>query len=496
MTFLPTAQVHTDAESILLKRQLLAAKRRRVDLIKQDGLPFYRPHPKQDAFHRSVAKRRGAFTGNRFGKSTMGCAEDCAWLRGERTWLPQSDPGRKAGIPQHPVKGLIIVNDWDKAKEIWSGQDGKLWQFLPRDGFIKNVSRNHSGAIDTVICHSPFGGGLSALRFDTDRSFASNPQGSESSDWDFIHIDEPCSEQMWKAQSRGLVDRNGSAWFTLTALKEPWITDAFGLGGSFKDSFSVTGSIYDNIYLPPEAIETFKNDLTTEEQDCRLWGLPLHLAGLIYKQFDKNIHLLKDLPPGWESWSKPPKTYSYYYYIDPHPKTPHMVLMVAVSPEGVIYVYHDIFEKGRIRDLCNNMRNVLSGRKPIRGRIDPIAYIKDPEDDSTWADTFAEHGFPVDRAIKDPLHGIEAVQEMLESKPRKLLFCPGAKRTLWEISRYHWDEETNKPVDADDHAMECLYRMVLDKPCWVNPRWQNVSIDMITLDKTPPLTLDDVAFAQ
>lgn len=482
------------AEAILVKRQLLAARTARVELIKRDGLPFYKPHPKQDQFHRSLAKRRGAFTGNRFGKSTMGCAEDCAWLRGERPWLSQSDPARRAGIPQHPVKGLIIVNDWDKAKEIWSGQDGKLWSFLPRDGFIKQCSRNHSGAIDTILCHSPFGG-LSALRFDTVKSFGSNPLGSESSDWDFIHVDEPCPEQMWKAQSRGLVDRHGSAWFTLTALKEPWITDAFALEGSFKNSFSVEGSIYDNIYLPPQAIEDFKNDLSPEERECRLYGIPLHKAGLVYKQFNKDIHLLKDLPEGWEAWSRPPLSYSYYYYIDPHPKTPHMVLMLAVSPEGVIYVYHDIFERCRIRDLCNNMRTVLAGRRPVRGRIDPIAYIKDPEDDTTWADDFALNGFPVDKAVKDPLHGIEAVQSMLEQKPRRLLFGQGAKRTLWEIQRYHWDEETNKPVDTDDHAMECLYRAVLDKPCWVNPRWQNISVDMVTLDRTPSLRLEDVAFS-
>jgi len=33
--------------------------------------------------------------------------------------------------------------------------------------------------------------------------------GSESSDFDFVHVDEPCPEPMYKAAARGLIDRNG-----------------------------------------------------------------------------------------------------------------------------------------------------------------------------------------------------------------------------------------------------------------------------------------------
>src|ERR1017187_1999234 len=127
----------SDAELLLNRKaqaRLLAAK---VDAVKRDGLPFYRPHPKQDKFHRSLSKRRGVFTGNRFGKSHMGMAEDCAWLRGERVWYPTTDPARRSGIPQHPVKGLIIANDWDKVQEIFTGQDGKLWRMLP-SGLVKS----------------------------------------------------------------------------------------------------------------------------------------------------------------------------------------------------------------------------------------------------------------------------------------------------------------------------------------------------------------------
>jgi hypothetical protein len=147
----------------------------------------------------------------------MGAAEDCAWLLHERPWYPPNHLARTGGIPQHPVKGLVITIDWDMVDAIWTserGTEGKIWKFLPPE-LIKSKKRNHSGAIDTVECTNG-----SLLKFDTVKSYMANPMGSESFDWDFIHVDEPSPEGMFKAQARGLVDRRGSAWFTLTPLRE------------------------------------------------------------------------------------------------------------------------------------------------------------------------------------------------------------------------------------------------------------------------------------
>jgi len=435
-----------------LKRRLLELKRQKLEALKADGLRWYRPHTKQDLFHRTKSKRRAVFSGNRFGKTTMGCAEDCAWLRGERVWLPPDDPARK--VFNKPVKGVVLTTDWDMVDELWTSQRGtmgKIWQFLPPD-FVKGYRRNHAGVIDTIECQNG-----SVLKFDTARSWINNPMGAESKDWDFIHVDEPIPEGMWKAYSRGLVDRNGWAWFTLTPLREAWIIDAFKPDGAFaQDSFTVMGSIYDNPYLPEDAIKMFEASLTIDEKQCRLYGIPLHLSGLVYKEFSYERHVIH--------WT-PPKEYSHYYYIDPHPRVPHTVLFVAVGPDEKMYVWRDLFEPCRIPELCERMRSVLDGCNVIRGRIDPIAFIEDNVSGRTWADEFAMCGFPVEKAQKDPLHGIERVKERLCNG--SLIFCDEARRTLWEIQRYSWNDETNKPVDKDDHAMECLYRAVLDEPTYV-----------------------------
>ena len=65
------------------------------------------------------------------------------------------------------------------------------------------------------------------------------------------------------------------------------------------------------------------------------------------------------------------------------------------------------------------------------------------------------------------MQGILKVQGELK-KENNIYFAPTAKRTLWEIARYAWDEKENKPVDENDHAMENLYRAELLELKWVD----------------------------
>jgi hypothetical protein len=485
-----------NAELLALKTRKVALARRRIELIKQYGLAYYRPHPKQDAFHRAGVKfkRRMVRAGNRFGKSQMGCTEDVSWLIGERTWLPESDPARRGGIPQHPIKLLTITTDWDKVDEIWTGQrgeGGKVWKYLPYD-LVKSRRRNHSGAIDTIELRNG-----SLWRFDTVKSYMANPQGSESSDWDAVHVDEPCPEKMWTAVSRGLIDRGGSAWFTLTPLTEFWINDFFfpqDTGGKIRDNvWAIGGSTYDNPYLPPEAIREFEATLNDEERQCRLHGVPLHLAGLIYKQFDWANHVLTDIPKGWELYTKPPKDWTYYFYIDPHPQTPHAVQFWALGPDERAYCYADIFKHCAVYELAELIKEMLDGRTAHWAKMDPLGFINDPITETNMAIELADHGVYVEKATKALAHGILKVQGELKkrdifNKPT-VMFAPSAGRTLWEIQRYCWDEEENKPIDKDDHMMENMYRAILSEMRYVKSNPYNVPIGDIEIPTRLDLSL-------
>lgn len=488
-----------ELEIALLLQRKIKLGQELVALAKEAGLAFYNPSPKQDAFHRAglTSKRRMVRAGNRFGKSTCGVAEDCAWVLHERVWYPESDNARRGGLPQHPVKLLTITTDWDKVDEIFTGQKGeggKVWKFLPTAALAdKNPTRrNHSGAIDTIALRDG-----SIWRFDTVKSFAANPMGSESSDWDAIHVDEPCPEQMFKAAARGLIDRNGSAWFTLTPLSEFWINDFFfpqDTGGKLRDDvWSVNASIYDNPFLTREAIDEFEKLLSDDEKTCRLHGIPLHLSGLIYKEFAWDQHVLTKLPEGWNSPTEPPRHWPVYLQFDVHPRTPHCVLFSTVMPSGERIYFNDIFHHCTMEELADLVREKLDGRRVIWSEMDPLGWQEHPLSETTMADDLCRCGIYVEKATKALSRGVLRVKHALKTKTA--LFTTGCKRTLWEVQRYCWDEETNKPLDVDDHAMECLYRMEVAEPRWVDVNVRTAAIDDIEITNAD-LNLSDMEYIE
>lgn len=456
-------EVDEDYELVLAKREKLRLLSVKETAIREDGLGFYRPMPKQDAFHRAAGqfRRRLYEGGNRSGKTTLGAAEDCSWLRGHRPFYPVGDPARTAGIPTHPIKLAIVTPDWEKTREVWTEESpdnpGKLWKYLRRRD-VAGMEHHQTGALKAVSMKSG-----SWVKFIPVKAWKQDPMIAESSDYDAIHVDEPCPEQMFKGLARGLIDRRGAAWFTLTALSEPWIQDWFFPEDSncVRDgAWSERVTIFENQYLGLASIKDFEDTLTDEEKECRLYGIPLRLAGLVYKEFSQDKHVLKSEPHGWSSWL-PPKDWAHYFHIDPHPQTPMAALFCAISPLGQHFYYDEIFDRCTVEDLARRIRTKLSGRNVIRGRIDPIAVVRDPITDTSILQELARCGVFVTQATKDREFGILNAKESLK-KDAFVYISPNCRRYLWEIRRWAWDEQNNKPVDKDDHMMENFYRMELD----------------------------------
>jgi hypothetical protein len=512
-----------DRKVLLERKQQLLGK---VALLKHNyGLCYYRPHQFQDKFHRAGAfKHRLWESGNRGGKSTGGVAEDCAHLLGERVWCTVDDPARRLGIRQGANKGVVVTTDWDKVDEIFTSQrgtEGKLWQMLPR-GFVRSTRRNHSGAIELIECTNG-----STLRFDTVKSWLTNPQGSESSDFDFIHVDEPCPEGQYKAAARGLIDRDGKDWFTLTPLTEPWIHDMFFPDRRSRAKEVVDGakwaqrtSTYDNPYLTAAAVQDYEATLTEDEKQCRMLGVPLELSGLVFKEFDWNTHVLSSVPDRWTAYNDPPLSYTILFAIDPHPQTPHHVLFLAVAPTGDLFLYDEIYVHCTIEELAEkiNARMLAKVRaegggwklKPrfcIRQIADPAAFQEYPVLNKksgkhyTMADEFGEHGLFLSKASKAREHAILETKRVLRSRTLNgvalLHVSPDLGEVLFEFGHWCWDERENKPRDERDHAMENLGRLLLEEPKWVDPAGY-APLQMKDLDflNTPEsLDLEDMGFS-
>lgn len=505
--------MNTDVETLSRLAELRARNeqlRRARALREAYGLHFYRPHWKQHLFHAAGHKKgRYGRTGNRFGKSEMGSAEDVAWCLGGRVWYKKpfdiygtesrngvtvpvlkhrheggdNHPLVRHGIPDHPVKGLILCVDWDKASEIFTNRRGsaermgKLFRLIPHEA-IGNVHTSRGGHIDQItIKRLPeAGGGESVLYIDTIQSFKQSKLSAESSDWDFIHVDEPCPKELFDAHARGLMDRNGHYWFTCTPLDEMWINDFFCPPGQnsineakdgreWEKKFIITGSIHDNPHMKQEAIEEFMSSLTREERACRENGLPLAMAGLVYKEFIFDLHVLCDVPKGWDDFHLPPKDHTIRVWWDYHTRLPQAVLFFATDPKGRVFVYDELFDDNLINPVAKAILRKTEGYNVVQKEIDPYALIRNPVDDTCIQDTLMEYGLWFEPATKDLTRGIHKVRErLLEREPTggpTIFFSPRCAQTLWEFSHYVYDLKKNEPKDENNHMMENLYRAAL-----------------------------------
>lgn len=483
-----------DIVKILQQRELEATIRCQQELMRNNGIMFYQPHPKQKLFHEAGEyDRRYGRTGNRFGKTIMGTSEDISWCRGERVFYPKDHPTRILGIPRRTVKGVVFVADQDKVESLFTNRDdgvgrGVMFKLLP-ESWIAGTENNRQGFLYKILIKSIYGG-VSSIQFETVKSFMQDPRAHESEAWDFIHIDEPCPHAMFTAYARGLTDRNGKAWFCCTPITEFWIDDYFipkgMLRGHFengeslkKNRWIMTGSTYDNPNLTPEGVASFEADLSPEERETRIEGKPRALSGAIYKQFLPapwpEGHVIYGTPPGWDSPFHPPKDHAIKVMIDPHPQTPHHVLIGACSPGGYHTFFQEIAIHCLIQDLCKMMLACPGVAEAVKILIDPIAVSGSSTGDGTrMIDDFMQCGiFPIE-ATKDLMRGILSVQAVLAKRDLKgcpvVRFCEHLWVTRSEFERYVWDEKKGKPnATCPDHMMENLYRYVLDGMHYVDP---------------------------
>lgn len=448
-----------------LPKERLKELYQQAERIARWKIAAFRPHKKQDKFFRSKAKVRLFQGGNRSGKTTAGCLEAIAHCIGMRPWYPADDPAREVKV-KIPSRGRIVCEDFSAtAKNIIVP---KLLEWLPPELLKPGFPKKNAVGVETMwelVNGSSF-------------TIMTNEQDSDLFEgWagEWVWYDEPPRREVFIASQRGLVDSDGVSWITMTPLKEAWIYDELFLkAGSGSSIDVILVDTNDNVGygLTSEGAAQFASLLTPEEKETRLHGKFRQLSGLVYKEFDPSVHVIKPfpVPPHWPRWRA----------IDPHPRTPHMVLWLTVGPDGTKYVYDELFKQCLISELCMFIKAKTGTDKVVRTICDPIAFEENPLNGRTWADEFRDYGVVVDPAPKALQQGIMTVKKALvgtNGKPELYVFNT-CERTIWEFGRYQWDEwrgpsrdkrsPKERPKDRDDHAMECLYRLLLLEPRWVD----------------------------
>jgi len=283
--------------------------------------------------------------------------------------------------------------------------------------------------------------------------------------------DEPPRRDIRVAAARGLIDRGGFELYACTLLKEAWVAQEI-IKARLPDGrpdpsvYNVHATIEDNIGygITRENVDQFAKMLTEDEKDARLRGVPSYMSGLVYPQFQRDIHLKPRF--------RVPLDWPVDIAIDTHPRKPHSVLFMATSPRGFKYCIHEIREHGDGKSIAESVvRLVQWGVYRVnKVIIDPLSKGDSNETDTTFekaSDVFARHGMYLETASKNKDAGILSVKEYLKSENNEasLFFFDDLVYTIKEIEGLMWEVDPNsekeKAQKVDDDMMEDLYRLIL-----------------------------------
>jgi len=205
----------------------------------------------------------------------------------------------------------------------------------------------------------------------------------------------------------------------------------------------------DSPYFPKEEYERAKRMLTPTQFRLRYEGIFGKAEGLIYADFcNHNIIDDFDIPNDWRRGGG----------IDQGYNNPFVVLDGALDDDDVLYIYKEHYERGRL--LEEHAKHLDS----------KITYEADPS--KKQQNKELQHlGFVVVPANNDVDMGILKVNARIrpvtdDPQSVRLKIFKSCIHLIDEFSLYRYDEDKEKPVKEDDHAMDALRYLVMriDKP--------------------------------
>ena len=472
----------TRAESVLKARK--KAYSLKYYCVRADG-SISPPHQKQSKFHAAAHQIRVVSGSNRSGKSKCGANEAAAFALGFRPWLSADDPAYKVDVIV-PNKGLVVGESYQEQvkkvilPKLLGNQENGEPGSLPVEE-IAEIKKNPQGVITYIRLHN---GSTIYLQ-----AYAQEVSHFESADYDWVWFDEPPPRPIWVAVQRGLVDRRGKTWLTMTPLKEPWLYDEVY---KRSDVFVLYFDIEDNLNfgLTREGIDDFAKSLTEDEKEARLRGRFFHLVGLIYKKFHREMHVKSRTRIFATSKGQVPKHWGLWMHIDTHPRTPHHAVWMAVDPAQRKYVVGELKnsdELNRVVPFCEALKvyeKTIFNRRldQVVRLIDPIAGILDPgrEDAKCMADLFYDAGIKCTPGSKNRDAAILLMQNEINYDLSlghfpNMFFMDDLRGVIDQIEHYIWSEDRNVkaaqykqepqiPMKKDDHYVEGIHRILLDQP--------------------------------
>jgi hypothetical protein len=344
----------------------------------------------------------------------------------------------------------------------------------------------------TVIYYNPETGnpeGTSTIQF---MSYDQDPSDFASGDIHYCLHDEPPSFPIWK-ENRARVMGGGDGSTMLVSMTWPdnpaapvdWIFDEIydkGTPGPLKDDDVEVINIYTtmNKHLDQDTVTLRASQMTKMERDTRIYGLPIRFSNRIHPDFTDqpktwcyecgSIVLLAanghcsncDSPEVSEFCHVEPieavPTYPCFCLLDPHPRKPHFLAWIQVTP-------NEDFEVVATRQVDGGAEAVRDTVQEVEAHFQyyHMARLMDPnmgaspsggkDRDLTWQTEFDNVGLHFDLA-NDSSVGRARLNEFLKPDPQfrrpRFRMDTSCSDAAFQMKRYVWDDK--KHSDTRDQS--------------------------------------------
>ncbi len=457
----------TKAHTLGELHQILAELYQYERALQEQKIVFFRPNPQgqqEEFFESQTASVRLVLGSNRSGKTVVGCTEAISHSLGFRPWYPQDHPLRVVRLADGnpipvPNVGRIIAQNYEQA--IRQTILEKFREWMPH-GCIARIEKNTRGI--PVCFHFHNGSKIHLMSNDQDDMAFEGPNGH------WFWGDEPFDYRKYTGLKRGLVDFNGHCWMTMTPLSQPWINDIIvrraNEPGSGVKMFKF--SVWDNCterggHLSREAIEEFLSDLREDELEARLHANFLHLAGLVYKEWEPR-------PPYWIDPYEIPEAWPRVQFVDPHGRKPLALMWAAVSPNNQLIVYRTVYQRSlrTVEDAANYIKHVENWETPefpgleaepvVLRIIDWSAEEEERTSGTSIRSKFGEFGLHYVKAKKQNAeYGYDAIHQALKipdyewAEPGLVVFnnCHDLKQNFMNFCYDEWGSNRQRDLMGD-----------------------------------------------
>lgn len=414
-------------------------------------------HEKQMLFHKCKKRNRWVFGGNRSGKTECGAVE-CIWLaRGIH-------PFRKN---KKCVNGWVVSVSRQVQREV---AQSKILHYLNPDWIVDVCMMEgkkegyENGIIDYIVIKNV--SGLNSKIY-----FKSADQGREKfqgASLDFVWFDEEPPEDIYYECLMRVFDKKGDIFGTMTPLKGlTWVYNEIYLNDKNNPEVWCENMTWeDNPFLDKSEIELLTSTLSESELESRKYGRFMSSGGLVYSEFDENIHVIEpfDVPLSWQD----------NISIDPGLNNPLSAHWYAVDYDGNVYVIAEHFEAKKdvvyhaekIKEISNKLNWHRASNGMISTLIDSAASQRTLAAEKSVVELFYDNGILANPKVdKNLFAGISRVKSYLKNAEgkAKLFIFKTCTNLIREFKGYFWGKGDN-PIKKDDHALDELRYYIVSRP--------------------------------